>query len=110
MADLSTPKCPECEGRGWHIGECHPRETCGICNGSGLVLKVGDTVHTNLLGPVTLVREMNRQSSIDGWEVRTEDGIRSFLDYVDFQLTELEVDEIRNALKRGSTHRVGGDT
>lgn len=28
-------KCTECDGRGWHVGECHPRETCGVCMGLG---------------------------------------------------------------------------
>jgi hypothetical protein len=27
--------CPECKGRGWHVGDCHPRETCGVCDGTG---------------------------------------------------------------------------
>ena len=27
--------CPECNGRGWHVGECHPREECGACYGTG---------------------------------------------------------------------------
>jgi hypothetical protein len=27
--------CVECKGRGWHPGDCHPRETCGVCDGSG---------------------------------------------------------------------------
>lgn len=33
-----TMKCRECRGRGWHVGECHPQETCGVCDGSGAVL------------------------------------------------------------------------
>lgn len=45
--DISAPatpkKCPECKGRGWHVGDCHPRETCGVCDGSG-VLPVGATL------------------------------------------------------------------
>lgn len=24
-------KCTECNGRGWHVGECHPQEPCGAC-------------------------------------------------------------------------------
>lgn len=28
--------CAECGGKGWHIGDCHPRETCGACNGAGV--------------------------------------------------------------------------
>lgn len=27
--------CRACNGRGWHVGECHPREECGACKGSG---------------------------------------------------------------------------
>jgi hypothetical protein len=27
--------CVECKGRGWHPGDCHPSETCGVCDGSG---------------------------------------------------------------------------
>lgn len=30
-------KCPECRGRGWHVGDCHPQETCGVCDGAGKV-------------------------------------------------------------------------
>ena len=33
--------CNECKGRGWHIGECHPREECGACAGTGNVLSDG---------------------------------------------------------------------
>lgn len=29
--------CAECKGRGWHVGECHPQETCGCCEGRGVV-------------------------------------------------------------------------
>lgn len=32
-----TVACPDCKGRGWHIGECHPQEECGTCLGSGRV-------------------------------------------------------------------------
>jgi hypothetical protein len=102
-----TPACPECKGRAWHVGECHPRETCGVCCGSGLVLKAGDSVFTHLLGTVTLVREMNGQSNVDGWEVHRADGKSAYLNYVDFGLTELEVDEIRNALRSGRTRPIG---
>lgn len=28
-------RCAECDGRGWHIGECYPREECGGCGGTG---------------------------------------------------------------------------
>jgi len=38
-------KCQSCKGRGWHIGECHPREACGACVGTGYEhpeLAVGD--------------------------------------------------------------------
>ena len=96
-----VPPCPECKGRGWHVGECHPREACGICRGSGLVVRVGDSVFTCLLGQITLVREMNGESSLDGWEVRRSNGRAAFLCYEDFALTELEVDEIRNILAGG---------
>jgi hypothetical protein len=95
-----APPCPECKGRGWHVGECHPRETCGVCRGSGLVLKAGDTVFTHLMGTITLVRETKGQSSVDGWEVRRGDGKLAYLHYVDFGLTEFEVEQIRNALRR----------
>jgi hypothetical protein len=27
--------CRECDGRGWHVGECHPQEECGACFGTG---------------------------------------------------------------------------
>lgn len=27
--------CTACDGRGWHVGECHPQETCGACDGLG---------------------------------------------------------------------------
>ena len=33
--DPSTDMCPECNGRGWHPGDCHPMETCGVCGGTG---------------------------------------------------------------------------
>lgn len=29
-------KCPDCAGRGWYVGECHPQEKCGSCNGTGV--------------------------------------------------------------------------
>lgn len=29
--------CPWCQGRGWHHGECHPKEQCGGCDGNGRV-------------------------------------------------------------------------
>lgn len=94
---IGTPQCAECSGRGWHIGECHPRETCGVCCGSGLKMKAGDVVFTNLLGAVKLVRETNGQSGVDGWEVERSDGSTAYMFYTDFQLSELEVDEIRTA-------------
>jgi hypothetical protein len=31
-------KCRECNGRGWNVGECHPREECGICEGAGYIV------------------------------------------------------------------------
>lgn len=35
-AGISTfKKCSDCEGRGWHVGECHPQEVCGACDGKG---------------------------------------------------------------------------
>lgn len=57
----------------------------------------GTTVHTNLLGTVTLVRLTNGESGVEGWVVQRSDGTAAFLYYEDFELTELEVDEIRNA-------------
>jgi hypothetical protein len=30
--------CPHCGGRGWGVGECHPMEECGACDGTGRVL------------------------------------------------------------------------
>ncbi len=40
---LETDKrCPDCSGRGWHVGECRPQETCGTCNGTGQYLKHRD--------------------------------------------------------------------
>jgi hypothetical protein len=27
--------CLSCKGRGWHHGDCHPREVCGACDGTG---------------------------------------------------------------------------
>ena len=32
---LPVGPCSECNGRGWHIGECHPREQCGACGAKG---------------------------------------------------------------------------
>lgn len=37
-------KCLECRGRGWHVGECHPRETCGACSGEGVIRSEGATL------------------------------------------------------------------
>lgn len=38
-ADTPSPdpskRCPECKGRGWHPGDCHPREECAKCEGTG---------------------------------------------------------------------------
>ena len=34
--DLQRGPCPECKGRGWHVGDCHPRESCGVCSGTGV--------------------------------------------------------------------------
>jgi hypothetical protein len=28
-------KCAYCKGRGWAAGECHPRELCDSCEGTG---------------------------------------------------------------------------
>jgi hypothetical protein len=28
-------ECLDCAGRGWHVGECHPQEVCGACDGKG---------------------------------------------------------------------------
>jgi DnaJ-class molecular chaperone len=36
-ATLTPSKCDECKGRGWHHGDCHPAEICGICNGFGTI-------------------------------------------------------------------------
>jgi hypothetical protein len=33
--DDSGPPCDACKGRGWFVGDCHPREVCGTCNGTG---------------------------------------------------------------------------
>jgi hypothetical protein len=33
--DDAGPRCDACKGRGWIPGECHPREVCGTCNGTG---------------------------------------------------------------------------
>jgi hypothetical protein len=30
-----SESCSECAGRGWHVGECHPREECAACEGLG---------------------------------------------------------------------------
>jgi hypothetical protein len=35
-------RCPECKGRGWHPGDCHPREECGVCGGTGCATDKGD--------------------------------------------------------------------
>lgn len=35
-------KCTECNGRGWHIGDCHPWETCGVCDGTGCLPRGSD--------------------------------------------------------------------
>jgi hypothetical protein len=35
LAKATTVRCPECKGRGWHPGDCHPREECGRCDGTG---------------------------------------------------------------------------
>jgi len=35
-------ECKECNGKGWHHGDCHPRETCGVCNGDKWVKTTGD--------------------------------------------------------------------
>lgn len=37
--------CTECKGRGWHVGDCHPQESCGACAGTGYAhpeLAIGD--------------------------------------------------------------------
>ncbi len=31
----TSAACTECGGRGWHPGDCHPHEVCGICDGFG---------------------------------------------------------------------------
>jgi hypothetical protein len=33
--DDAGPRCDACKGRGWVPGDCHPREVCGTCNGTG---------------------------------------------------------------------------
>jgi len=30
-------RCHYCKGRGWHVGDCHPCETCGVCDGTGVL-------------------------------------------------------------------------
>lgn len=40
-------KCAECGGRGYHVGELHPRETCGVCAGLGLA--PGDNLRFGLV-------------------------------------------------------------
>lgn len=40
-------KCEVCGGKGWHIGECHPREECATCSGTG-----------RALGPPEVAREL----------------------------------------------------
>lgn len=37
MLGAQNPKCDDCKGRGWIVGECHPEETCGGCGGMGRV-------------------------------------------------------------------------
>jgi hypothetical protein len=59
----------------------------------------GDVVHLAHLGEVTLVREMNGQSSIDGWEVRRSDGRLAYVTDDDFDLTDEDVKAIRAILK-----------
>lgn len=34
--------CEECGSKGWHHGECHPSETCDICDGKGTMNTAGD--------------------------------------------------------------------
>ncbi len=29
-------ECEDCKGRGWYVGECHPREVCNFCDGLGM--------------------------------------------------------------------------
>lgn len=68
-------------------------------------MNAGDRVFTYLCGFVVLVREMNGESGVDGWEVRRADGSAAFLTYDDVELTEDEISEIRKAL---ATARVRG--
>lgn len=30
-------RCVPCKGRGWVPGDCHPREVCGACDGTGFI-------------------------------------------------------------------------
>lgn len=30
--------CNDCDGRGWNVGDCHPREECAKCAGTGDLL------------------------------------------------------------------------
>ncbi len=39
IAAPSKPKCKDCDGRGWNVGECHPREVCDGCSGTGVAKK-----------------------------------------------------------------------
>lgn len=39
---MKSNSCIECKGRGWHVGECHPRETCGVCDGAGEIVAALD--------------------------------------------------------------------
>jgi hypothetical protein len=57
QANGTTP-CPECLGRGWHVGECHPQETCGTCLG-GKVVPVSSfrEAGKEFLAPITRSRK-----------------------------------------------------
>lgn len=60
--------------------------------------KPGDKVFTHLSGFVVLVREMNGESGVNGWEVQDRTERFLYMTYDDFRMTAAEVADVRRLL------------
>lgn len=67
--------------------------------------KPGDKVFTYMHGFVELVREMNGESGVDGWEAKDRTERFIYLTYADFKMTAAEVAEVRRILAEARGRR-----
>lgn len=71
----------------------------------------GDKVFTYMHGFIELVREMNGESGVEGWEAKDRTDRFVYLTYDDFKMTAAEVAEVRRILaERRSTQAIPPET